>query len=433
MLSTKQSKLFKTDPIALVDGNNFFVSCERLFRPDLNDKPVIVLSNNDGCAIARSNEAKALGIPMGAPFFKIKDIIDKHHVQVFSSNYILYDNISRRMVSLLSEFTQDLEVYSVDESFLNLKDYGFDELEAVGQKIHETLLKCIGIPSCVGIGPTKTLAKVANFAAKKLPQFEGYCVVMDEESLHDLLPYVPVGEIWGVGRQSAKKLIALGIQTAADLASLPLKEGRKLLTVSGEKIIQELNGVPCYSLEYEAPEQKNLAVTRSFGKRVTNKDDLLEALLTHTNKAAEKLRKKGLFALSLLIFIRTSPHVKSYMKRQKMINFPAATNDSFEMMKMVKKALDEIYINDVPYQKAGVICCSLVSAAEYQPSLLDPLKDEKVSKRLKLMDEMNAKMGPNTLFPLSTGIKKSWQMKSEKKSPNYVTDFDGLRIINADS
>lgn len=433
MSSTKQNRLFNTDPIALVDGNNFFVSCERLFRPDLSNKPVIVLSNNDGCAIARSNEAKALGIPMGAPFFKIKDIVEKHNVQVFSSNYSLYGNISKRMVSLLSEFTPDYEVYSVDESFLNLKDYPFEELEEVAQSIHETLLKCIGIPSCVGIGPTKTLAKVANFAAKKLPQFRGYCVVMDKESLADLLPQVPVDEIWGIGRQSAKKLLTAGIQTAADLANLPLKEGRKLLTVCGEKIIQELNGVPCYSLDYEAPVQKNLAVTRSFGKRVTDKNDLLEALLTHTNKAAEKLRRKGLYTLSLLIFIRTSPHAKTYMKRQKLITFPEATNDGFEMMKMVKKALDEIYICDMSYQKAGVICCSLVKSSEIQPSLLDPLKDKKVTERLKLMDEMNAKFGANTLYPLGTGIKKSWQMKSESRSQNYVTRFDGLRIISTSS
>ncbi|TAN53810.1 MAG: Y-family DNA polymerase, partial [Rhodospirillales bacterium] len=283
-------------PIALVDGNNFFASCEKVFDPSLRGVPVIVLSNNDGCAVARSSEAKALGIPMGAPLFKIRDIVKAHGVRVFSGNFELYGDMSRRVVEVLSTFTPDLEVYSVDESFLAFPGQGHGRILELGQTIRERVERWTGIPVGVGFGPTKTLAKLANYLAKKVAAFDGVASLMEPEVRAVVLAQIPIGEVWGVGRALAPRLTAMGIRSAGDLAGLDPRRARKAFTVVGERLVRELNGLPCLGLDDVPPARQSAVVSRSFGRPVTSRDELLEALAAFAHRAGEKIRDEGLAA-----------------------------------------------------------------------------------------------------------------------------------------
>jgi DNA polymerase V len=290
----------------LIDCNNFYVSCERVFRPDLEGVPVIVLSNNDGCAVARSAEAKALGIEMGDPEFKLRDLIKREKITVFSSNYALYGSLSAKVSAVLLSMVPTIENYSIDESFLNLGEFSEREVEPLARELRERVHRWVGIPTCVGIAPTKTLAKVANFIAKKRPQYRGVCDLRSSRVRAELLSTVPVDEVWGIGSASAAKLSRIGVQTAADLADLRPDNARALLTVTGARTVYELRGISCMPLELLEPTRKGIAVTRSFGAPVTSWQEMHEAIASYATRAAEKMRRYKVAAENIFVFMHTN-------------------------------------------------------------------------------------------------------------------------------
>ena len=417
---------------ALVDGNNFYCSCERVFDPRLERAPVVVLSNNDGCAIARSQEAKALGIKMGDPFFMIRDHLKSSGVRVFSSNYTLYGDMSRRVQTALQEFTAHLETYSIDESFLDLSDVAATNLTGFGQEIKATVRQWTGIPTCVGIGPTKTLAKLANWAAKHFPELKGVCDLSDAHQRETILAVVPVTEVWGVGRVNAAKLAKLGIKTVAELRDADLRPIRQLMTVVGERTVQELRGVSCLALEEVEAERKGMAITRSFGHAVTEKKEMLEAVATHATRAGEKLRAKGLAAISMIVFAHTSKHNGTPFHYGSAPCEPfEATNDTLELVNLAVQGVDRFWREGFRYAKCGVILPDLVRAEHRQRSLFSP-SDAKRAKRERLMaavDAINRDMGRGTIFPAVAGTERSWKLRADMKSPCYTTRFADLPTV----
>lgn len=413
---------------ALVDGNSFYCSCERVFKPALEKRPVIVLSNNDGCAIARTAEAKAVGIKMGDPYFKIKDLCRKENVAVFSSNYPLYGDMSRRMNQVYHQFSPEVEVYSIDESFLNLT--GFSDLTKYGQEIRGTVRQWTGIPTCVGIGPTKTLAKLANNAAKKNPELNGVCDFTDKALLEAMLPKIPVSDIWGIGRASSKKLEHLGIKTAADLRAAHIKQIRDIMTVVGERTVAELNGVSCIDLELVAPTPKGCAVTRSFGKPVTNKIEMLEALLHYATRAGEKLRRNNVCAGAMEVFMHTNPHNDKvpYRNVGKTVRLAVPSSDTRVLISYAKTLCDVLWRNGYQYTKAGIVLTELV-----QPQQTDLLirQDPRSAKLMKVMDTVNARFGRETVSIAGANIGRRWRPQAGLRSPNYTTDLEGLPVARA--
>lgn len=323
-------------PIALIDGNNFYVSCERVFDPRLNDVPVIVLSNNDGCAVARSAEAKALGIKMGDPLFKIRDKVQEHGIRVLSSNYTLYGDMSRRVVDALGQFSPKVEIYSIDESFVDLS--GFQSVVKQAVEMRMAVRELTGIPTCVGIAPTKTLAKLGNFAAKKNPVFGGVCDFTDEKIAAWCMDRIAVGEVWGVGSRTEAKLIDVGIKTVAHLRDMPLPQARKIGTVVLERIVAELRGVRSLDLEEVAPQRKGMAVTRSAGTPMTTYDALTQAMTSHASRAAQKLRQHGLVAGQVTAFFHTNAFKPTAPQHSasRSIGLKPMSNDTFDMVQAVR-------------------------------------------------------------------------------------------------
>ncbi len=416
--------------IALIDVNNFYVSCERVFNPKLENKPVVVLSNNDGCAISRSNEAKALGIKMGAPWFKIKEFAKQEGVVVLSSNYELYNDMSNRAMNLLSKFSPDQEIYSIDESFLDLTSFKRQDLIKYAQKIKSTLNRNLGLPVCVGIGSTKTLSKLANHIAKTNPSFNSVCNlnVMDEETKDTWFAHIKVGEVWGVGRKLAPQLNAVGIFTALDLKRANPKRLRDLFSIVMEKTIRELNGVFCLELEDIKEPNKQILHSRSFGKRVTDYFELQEALSSFTTRACEKLRKQESVAASVYVFIRTSPFndKKQYANG---LNIPLLqpSDNTFVINNAVLLGLKSLFRNGYEYQKVGVMLCELSSKHLVQQTLFtDAIGDS----QMKVIDSINSKMGRDTIKLSSAGTKQDWKMKSSYMSPRYTTNWNELLIAN---
>lgn len=417
--------------LALVDCNNFYVSCERVFRPDLEGVPVIVLSNNDGCAVARSNEAKALGIQMGQPFFQIKDLCKQHGVVVFSSNYVLYGDMSRRVDEVLSMFAPDIENYSIDESFLDLSGFKSKDLIQYGQEIRQTVSKWTGIPTCVGLGTTKTLAKLANYCAKKMPQFDSVCDLSDEAVRQELFPHIPVGEIWGIGRRSAEKLENVGIHSAADFISMQRPQARKLLNVNGERLIAELSGTKCHDLEITSPAKKGITVSRSFGQRVTEQNQMLEAISTYATRAAAKLRREGLEANSITIFMHTGKHAKgAYYGNSCGMDFPVQTSNTLELVNAAVKSAKHIWKDGFRYYKAGIMLNDLSPKGTAQPDLFSTGDTERTDALMTAVDAINRRMGKDTIHPASAGTKQQWIMRAGNRSPRYTTDWEELVEID---
>ena len=413
--------------LALVDCNNFYVSCERVFRPDLEGVPVIVLSNNDGCAVARSNEAKALGIQMGQPFFQIKDLCKKHGVIVFSSNYVLYGDMSRRVDEVLSMFAPDIENYSIDESFLDLSGFKTKDLMEYGQEIRQTVLKWTGIPTCVGLGTTKTLAKLANYCAKKMPQFDGVCDLSAPAMRQELFPQIPVGEVWGIGSRSAEKLENIGIRTVADFIHMERPQARKLLNVNGERLIAELSGTKCHDLEITAPAKKGITVSRSFGQRVTKETEMLEAISTYATRAAAKLRREGLETASITVFMHTGKHAKGeYYGNSCGLSFAVPTSDTLALVNTAVKAAKHIWKDGYPFYKAGVMLDDLIPKGTAQPDLFSTGDSVKSDALMTAVDAINRRMGKDTIHPASVGTNKAWIMRAGNRSPRYTTDWDDL-------
>ena len=419
-----------TKKIGLVDCNSFYVSCERLFNPKIRRKPVVVLSNNDGCIISRSNEAKALGIKMGEPYFKAKDVIIKNNVNVFSSNYSLYGDLSRRVMRTLKRFNSDIEVYSIDEAFMDLSNFSDKEIEEVGKEIRSTVLKWTGIPTSIGIAKTKTLSKVANHIAKKTKA--GVTSLIGIENLDPILEKVEINDVWGVGRQLTKFYQKNGIYNAKQLKNKSNTWIKKCSNVLSSRTAMELRGISCIELEKTTSKRKSCVVSRSFGKRVENFQELKEAVASYCLNASEKLRSENLVAKALTVFVRTSPFQRNfgYYSNSKTIDFPIATNNSIETVKTAITILESIYKNGYRYQKAGVMFSGL-SDENSKENLFASEKDEKINKLMRSIDKTNFRFGRRTLSIASAGIRKKWFMKREHSSKIDTADFYCIPTIKA--
>ena len=420
----------RTKKIALVDCNSFYVSCERLFNPRLRNKPVVVLSNNDGCIISRSTEAKALGIKMGEPYFKEKNIIIKNNVQVFSSNYSLYGDLSRRVMRTLKRFNSEIEIYSIDEAFLDLSNFPDNKVEDIGKEIRSIVLKWTGIPTSIGIAKTKTLSKVANHIAKK--KQSGVVSLIGVGSIDSILEKVEINDVWGVGKQLTKFYHQNGIYNAKQLKNKSNTWIKKSSNVLSSRTAMELKGISCIGLETTSSKKKSCVVSRSFGKRVEDFQELKEAIAGYSLNASEKIRSESLVAKSITIFIRTSPFQNQYgfYSNSKTIDLPMATNNSIEIVKAAVSGLETIFKNGYLYQKAGVILSHL-SDSNNGKNLFSSEKDEKINSLMKSIDNTNYRYGRSTLSLASAGIHKKWNSKRQHYSKIDTADFYSLPTIKA--
>jgi DNA polymerase V len=418
-----------TKKIALVDCNSFYVSCERLFNPKIRKKPVVVLSNNDGCIVSRSNEAKALGIKMGEPYFKAKDIIVKNNVHVFSSNYSLYGDLSRRVMRTLKRFNSDIEVYSIDEAFIDLSNFPDNEVENVAQEIRAMVLQWTGIPTSIGIAKTKTLSKVANHIAKK--KESGVTSLIGIENIDPILEKVEINDVWGVGKQLTKFYHENGIYNAKQLKNMSNTWIKKSSNVSSSRTAMELRGIPCIDLEKTVSKRKSCVVSRSFGQRVEKFQELKEAIANYCLNASEKIRSESLIAKSITVFIRTSPFQSKFghYSNSKTIDFPIGTNNSIEIVKTALSALETIFKNGYRYQKAGVLLTGL-SNDDGKKNLFSSEKDEKINSLMKSIDSTNYRYGRSAISLASAGVKKRWNMKREYSSRIDTADFNLLPKIS---
>lgn len=411
---------------ALCDGNNFFVSCERVFDSSLDGKPVIVLSNNDGCAIARSEEAKALGIKMGANFFEIENLIRQHDVQVFSTNFVLYADMSMRMKGILSRFTPQLEDYSIDEAFLDFSGFDKSTLRDYSLEVVRTVTQGIGIPVSLGVAPTKTLAKLANRFAKKYPGYKNVCIIDTDEKRIIALKKTDISDIWGIGRRSAKKLRDRGVNTAYEFTQLNRSWVRKYMTVVGERTWCELHGEPCIEFEAQQPDKQSIMVSRGFGKMIDDIDIVKEAAANYTCMAAAKLRKQKGCAKSLLVFLETNrfrddlPQYRQHI----VVNMPVATNSSMEIVSYMSGGLDKIFIPGYSYKKVGVMLMDIVPENAVQGYLWDNIDREKHKRLMQIMDNTNSKLGSNTLKLAVLGDGEQWKIRQRRLSPCYTTRME---------
>ena len=428
--SNSSSPLF-----ALVDVNNFYVSCERVFQPKLEDVPMVVLSNNDGCAVARSAEVKVLGIKTGTPWFQMQELAKKHGIQAYSSNYTLYGDMSSRVVEVLRAFTPNLEVYSIDESFLQietvLKQYQ-DTIE-LGRSMKEKVRDTTGLPVCVGIGASKTLAKFANHLAKKHQQFAGVCDVnaMPKEEFYQWMSEISVAEVWGIGRQLAKKLKAQHIHSVFDLLQASPQAMRQQYGVVMERLCYELRGVSCLGLEEVAPAKQQIIASRSFGKLVTKLEELAESVAMHAARAAEKLRSQNGTTGALTVFIQTNPFKQNEPQHHQSITIPLSdpSDNTLTLTNAALKGLKQIYQSGFRYKKAGVILNLISDKPTAQQSLFEDIETKGKSAHLmKAVDQINSRFGNAAIRSAAMGTKQEWQMRSDNKSPNYTTRWDELPV-----
>ncbi|HCJ7299604.1 TPA: translesion error-prone DNA polymerase V subunit UmuC [Vibrio cholerae] len=414
---------------ALVDCNNFYASCEKLFRPDLKDTPVVVLSNNDGCVVARSREAKLLGIKMGVPVFQIKSEMQRHGILAFSSNYALYADLSSRVMRTLEEMAPRVEVYSIDEAFLDLT--GIESVLSLvefGQQVRERIGHWIGITVCVGIAPTKTLAKLANHAAKKYPATQGVVDLTNPDRQRRLLALVPVDDVWGVGRRLSKRLNALGITTALDLANASPRAIRDQFSVVLERTVRELNGESCIELEEIPPTKKQIVCSRSFGVKVTHFELLREAVCEYATRATEKLRKEQQQAKVMTVFIRTSPFKDNEPQYSNSASgeLVIPSCDTRDFIELANHLLKRIWKDGFRYAQAGVMLSDFYDPGMFQPGLFDDVSTRSNSQQLmSVLDTIN-QSGAGKVFFAGQGTKKDWSMKREHLSPAYTTRWDQL-------
>jgi DNA polymerase V len=422
---------------ALIDCNNFFVSCERVFRPDLESKPVVVLSSNDGCAVARSNEAKALGIPMGAPAFKYRDIFERHDITKFSANFELYGDISKRITSLLTTITPRIEVYSVDESFLDLSALQITDYAAWGREVRSMIMRYIGVPVSIGIAGSKTLAKLASEVAKQQPRSQGVVSFtgMAPATKQAILERIPVGQVWGVGRQLAPKLRAEGVGTAWSLATLAPRRAQQLMGIHGRQMVTELGGISCHHLAPIGDAAQSIMRSRTFGED-TNQAHVLEAAIaTLGAQAAFRLRREDLLTRHIGIFVDTNKHKPGFRRWTRTIRIDMPTNDSGLIISRLVTELADFYSNKQSYHRLGVFMHDFMPAAALQTDLLgfvDPATHDKAVARMQALDHINTKWGKGKLRFAAEDLSKTWQPKHQIRSPRYVSNWDELpkaRII----
>ncbi|EMH8685486.1 Y-family DNA polymerase [Klebsiella pneumoniae] len=418
---------------ALVDVNSFYASCETIFRPDLRGKPVVVLSNNDGCVIARSAEAKKLGIKMGGPYFKCKDQFRRHGVVCFSSNYELYADMSNRVMTTLEEMCPRVEIYSIDEAFCDLTGVrNCRVLEEFGHELKDTVYRNTRLPVGVGIAQTKTLAKLANHAAKTWKATGGVVDLSNVERQRKLMALLPVDEVWGVGRRISKKLEAMGIKTVLQLADTDIRFIRKHFNVVLERTVRELRGEPCLELEEFAPVKQEIVCSRSFGERITTYEQMRQAICSYAARGAEKLRGEHQYCRYISTFVKTSPLAlnEKYYGNSGSIKLLTPTQDSRDIITAATKCLDAIWRDGHRYQKAGVMLGDFYSQGVAQFNLFDDNAPRKNSEKLmEVLDHLNAKDGRGTLYFAGQGIQTAWQMKREMLSPRYTTRFSDLLIV----
>jgi DNA polymerase V len=416
--------------IALADCNNFYASCERVFNPSIREKPVVVLSNNDGCVIARSNEAKALGIEMGAPAFKNKHIFDKNGVFVFSTNFALYGDLSQRVMSILSKEVPQIEIYSIDEAFLDCN--GIDNIHLFGMNLRKKVTQYTGIPISIGIAPTKTLSKVANHLAKHTTK-SGVFILDDMNQISDSLKEFPLAKLWGVGRQYAKKLSFYGIRTAYDLTIRSDKWIQHHMSIVGLKMVKELRAIPCFNLEINSQSKKSICTSRTFGQEVDNIRQLAQALSTYASMCASKLRKQKSCAKTMTVFILTNPFKQEYRVNYsgvRKIHFSTPTNDSLEIVTKAIEGLRGIYRNDCIYKRAGVIMSDIIPQSTVQLTFFDNIEDvEKRHHLMKAIDNINEEYGRMKIRLCVNGFARKWKLRQERLSPCYTTRMtDLLRV-----
>jgi len=422
--------LYNNSKIALVDCNSFYVSCERLFNPSIIKKPVVVLSSNDGCVISRSTEAKTLGIKMGEPYFKVKKIIKENDVKIFSTNFALYGDISRRVMKTLKQFSPQMEIYSIDEAFLDLSSIKDQNLLEHGYKMRKTILKWTGIPTSIGIARTKTLSKAANYIAKK--EKSGVIDLVNSKQIDALLSEIKINDVWGVGCQLTKFYIKNGINTACDLKKMHNGWIKKNTNVFGSRTAMELKGIPCVTLEPHQKKRKSCCVSRSFGKKVIKLEDLNEAIATHCLNAAEKIRLDKQTVKKITVFIRTSTFQigKGYYSNSKSIDLAIRTNDSIILLKKSLAILKNIYVKGYKYQKIGIVFSDLKDVDIYSKNLFSTINNEE--KRIKLMkaiDYTNIKYGRHALSFAQAGVKKIWNTRRQHSSKIDTTRFDFLPTV----
>ena len=417
----------KKSRIALVDCNSFYVSCERLFNPKIQKKAVVVLSNNDGCVISRSKEAKEIGIKMGEPYFKVKELVKRNKVEVYSSNYALYGDISRRVMKVLKTFSPKVEIYSIDEAFIDLSFMDEKGVEDYGSEIRSRVLKWTGIPTSVGIACTKTLSKIANHIAKK----EKAGVIYLNENIDEKLKKFPIEDVWGIGKQLSKFYYKNNISNAYDLKNVSNTWVKKGTNVLGAKTAMELRGIPCIDLQIDQEKRKNCCVSRSFGRKVKDINELEESVITHCLNAAEKIRADDQIAKTITVFIRTSPFDKNkkYYSNSKTIDLAIPSSNSIELIKNAIKALTDIYKYGYSYQKAGIILSGLKDANQNDQNLLTPLLENKSKKLMKAIDYTNTKYGRYAISIAQAGLNKGWKMRREHSSKIDTASFDSLPKI----
>ncbi len=416
---------------ALVDCNNFYASCERVFRPDLNGKPVVVLSNNDGCVIARSNEAKKIGIPMGAPAFQFKNIFEQNKVHVFSANFALYGDMSKRVMTILSQFSPDIEIYSIDEAFIDLSGFKYVKYEEYALQIKKTIFKSTGIPVSVGVAPTKTLAKVATEIAKKFPQrTNGVYVIDTEEKRIKALKWLPIEDVWGIGRQHSKRLKKMRITKAYDFVQLSDYWIKKHMTVQGLRLKKELLGTPVIEMEIHQT-KKSIATTRTFEKMYTEFDDLRERIVTFAVTSSEKLRRQNNYCNALMVFIKTNKHRKDQPQYYNniVLELPYPSNSAIELAKCAVDGLKKIYRKGYHYKKAGVILLDFSPIKEYQLSIFGN-SNPKHQKLMSIVDKLNTEYGKRTIKLASQDLKRTWKMNQNLLSPRYTTRIEDVIKIN---
>lgn len=410
---------------ALADCNNFFASCERALDPALEGVPVVVLSNNDGCVVARSSEAKALGIPMGAPFFQVRRLCETHGVHVASSNFEVYGEFSTRVMEALSEHARDLEVYSIDEAFMGFPDLDDARALELGRRIRADVRARTGITVSIGLAPTTVLCKLANELCKRLPEHEGVFVMpSDAASRLALLRVVPVGDLWGVGKRTAALLRAHGLVTVGDLAEADPARVRSFAGVVGERLALEVRGTPCHGIDESGAPRKSILSSRSFGQTVTDRGDLAEALAHHAVRAAEKLREDGLVAATLVAFARTDRHREDHEQRdaQAAVQLDPPTDDGRRLAAAVAQALDAMWVPGLRWKRAGVYLADLSSSQVTQPILpgLGPPEAPQRRRLMEVMDALNAQLGKDCVRLASTGLERVWKPRSER-----LTDLGG--------
>ena len=417
---------------ALVDCNNFYASCERVFSPRLEGKPIVVLSNNDGCVVARSNEAKALGIGMGAPEFQIRPLLRAHRVQVFSSNYTLYGDMSQRVMETLEQFCPDLEVYSIDEAFLSLVGFERSNLTEYGRQIRRTVKQWTGIPVSVGIAETKTLAKIANRVAKRTPDTGGVCDLLACSDRDALLGRIVVEDVWGIGRNHAHMLKQHGITNALQLRGVDDQWIRKRMGIVGLRLVMELRGVSCLDLEQCPPPKQSLTCSRAFGTLINTLAEMEEAVSVYTSRVAEKLRRGRLAATVLTVCLTTNEFKEGPQYSNALtLHLPVVTDSTSELIGCALQGIRTIYRDGYLYKKAGVILTGLVPANQTQADLFD-VQDRGKSRRLmSALDAVNDRWGTGTLQYASSGITKAWKTQFHRRSQAYTTDWDELPIVNA--